>query len=52
MAKNKNRREPGNQRPQERDAVTAPSEDRMESPSTQEPVQGPQGKRQKRFGHN
>jgi hypothetical protein len=52
MGKNKNRSESANQRPQERDTVAAPTEDRMENPSAQEPMQGPRGKRQKRFGHN
>ena len=52
MAKNKNRRESGSQRPQARDTVAVPNEDQMETPSTQEPMQAPRSKRQKRFGHN
>lgn len=52
MAKNKNRRESGSRRPPERDTVAVPDEGRMETPATEEPMQSPQGKRQKRFGHN
>jgi hypothetical protein len=52
MARNKNRRESGGQRPQERHTVAAPSGDQMETPSPQEPMESPRGKRQKRFGHN
>jgi hypothetical protein len=52
MAKNKNRRESGGQRPQERHTVAVPNEDQAETPSIQEPMHGPRGKRQKRFGHN
>jgi hypothetical protein len=52
MAKNKNRREAGGRRPQERETVAVPTEDQMEAPSAQEPTAGPRGKRQKRFGHN
>jgi hypothetical protein len=52
MGRNKNRRQPADRSPQQRDTAAGPSGDRVDSPSVREPAQPPRGKRQKRFGHN